>query len=117
MNIEMARSFFLWCTVINYGLLIFWALLFLGAHDWFHRPPANGHAYPSSSSMCCTSPGSRSTRSASSCSTSFRASSYISSDEDLRADEVSPPGPHSAAKRTGPLDSPDRHESHPTGRP
>jgi hypothetical protein len=33
MNIEMLRSFFLWCTVINYGLLLLWALLFLFAHD------------------------------------------------------------------------------------
>jgi hypothetical protein len=33
MNIEMARSFFLWCTVINYGVLLLWALLFMFAHD------------------------------------------------------------------------------------
>jgi hypothetical protein len=40
MNIEMARSFFLWCTVINYGVLLLWALLFIFARDgllwwWF----------------------------------------------------------------------------------
>ncbi len=37
MNIEMARSFLLWCTVINYGILLLWALLFLAAHDWMLR--------------------------------------------------------------------------------
>jgi Family of unknown function (DUF6868) len=37
MTLEMARSFFLWCTVINYGLLIVWALLFIFAHDWWFR--------------------------------------------------------------------------------
>lgn len=37
MNLEMARSFFLWCTVINYGVLLLWSLLFMGAHDWFYR--------------------------------------------------------------------------------
>jgi hypothetical protein len=33
MTLDLARSFFLWCTVINYGLLVAWALLFLFAHD------------------------------------------------------------------------------------
>jgi len=33
MDIAIARSFFLWCTVINYGLLLVWALLFMFAHD------------------------------------------------------------------------------------
>jgi hypothetical protein len=37
MNIEMTRSFFLWCTVINYGLLLVWALLFRLAHDGMLR--------------------------------------------------------------------------------
>ena len=37
MNIEMLRSFFLGCTVINYGLLLVWALLYMGAHDGFFR--------------------------------------------------------------------------------
>jgi Family of unknown function (DUF6868) len=37
MNIEMARSFFLWCTVINYGLLLVWALPWMFAHDWVLR--------------------------------------------------------------------------------
>ena len=37
MNIEMARSFFFWCTCINYGLLVVWALLFMFGHDGLFR--------------------------------------------------------------------------------
>ncbi len=37
MSLEMARSFFLWCTVINYGLLLWWAVLYKFAHDRFLR--------------------------------------------------------------------------------
>lgn len=37
MNTEMARDFLLWCTVINYGLLLWWFLFFRFAHDWMHR--------------------------------------------------------------------------------
>ena len=37
MSITMALRFLLWCTVINYGLLLVWALLFLLAHDWMLR--------------------------------------------------------------------------------
>lgn len=37
MNIETAKSFFLWCTVINYGILLLWTLVFLVAHDWHYR--------------------------------------------------------------------------------
>lgn len=33
MNLEMARNFFMWCSIINYGLLILWAGLFVFAHD------------------------------------------------------------------------------------
>jgi hypothetical protein len=33
----MARSFFLWFTAINYGVLLLWALLFLAARDWMLR--------------------------------------------------------------------------------
>jgi hypothetical protein len=35
MDLQMTRSFFFWCTLINYGLLAFWALLFLlGRSGW-----------------------------------------------------------------------------------
>jgi hypothetical protein len=37
MSIELVRDFLLWCTVINYGLLLVWALLFLLPHEWMHR--------------------------------------------------------------------------------
>ncbi len=36
MNIESLRSFFLRCTIINYGILLAWALVFLLAHDWHY---------------------------------------------------------------------------------
>jgi hypothetical protein len=37
MTIEVARHFLLWCTVINYGVLLAWFLFFIFAHDWMHR--------------------------------------------------------------------------------
>jgi hypothetical protein len=37
MNIQIARDMLLWCTVINYGLLLLWFLVFLQAHDWMYR--------------------------------------------------------------------------------
>jgi hypothetical protein len=44
MTIELTRNFFLWCTVINYAVLLLWFLAFVYAHDgmlrlhgrWFH---------------------------------------------------------------------------------
>ena len=37
MSIEVTRNFLLWCTVINYGILLVWFLFFVFAHDWIHR--------------------------------------------------------------------------------
>ena len=37
MSIEMVRHFLLWCAVINYALLLVWALLFMLPHGWMHR--------------------------------------------------------------------------------
>jgi hypothetical protein len=37
MTIEVTRSFLLWCTVINYGVLLVWFLAFVFAHDWILR--------------------------------------------------------------------------------
>ena len=37
MNIEITRNVLLWCTVINYGVLLLWFLIFIFAHDWMHR--------------------------------------------------------------------------------
>ena len=37
MELEMIRAFFAWCSVINMGLLLWWALFLLLAHDWTYR--------------------------------------------------------------------------------
>mgnify|MGYP001315098749 CR=1 FL=1 len=37
MNVEILRSFFLWCALINYGVLLLWCVVFLFAHDWHYR--------------------------------------------------------------------------------
>jgi hypothetical protein len=37
MNLEFVRSFLLWCTIIDYGILIVWFLAFMLAHDGLHR--------------------------------------------------------------------------------
>jgi len=37
MNIEVVRNALLWCTVINYGFLIFWVVLYALAHAQLHR--------------------------------------------------------------------------------
>jgi hypothetical protein len=37
MNLEMARSFLLWCTVINYAVLLIWFLLYVLPHKWLYR--------------------------------------------------------------------------------
>jgi hypothetical protein len=36
MSIEAVRHFLLWCTIINFGLLLVWNLLFLLAHGWLY---------------------------------------------------------------------------------
>jgi len=37
MSIKVARDALLWCTVINFGLLIVWILLLALPHDWLYR--------------------------------------------------------------------------------
>ncbi len=37
MTIEATRNFLLWCTVINYGVLLVWFLVFVFAHDSIQR--------------------------------------------------------------------------------
>ena len=37
MTIEAVRRVLLWCTVINYGILVVWFLVFLLAHDWMYQ--------------------------------------------------------------------------------
>jgi len=37
MTIEATRNFLLWCTVINYCVLLVWFGVFVLANDWLHR--------------------------------------------------------------------------------
>ena len=37
MSVELARRCLLWSTVINYGILVLWFLVFVLAHDWLRR--------------------------------------------------------------------------------
>ena len=37
MSIEMVRDAFLWCAVINYGVLLIWFLFFIMGRDFMHR--------------------------------------------------------------------------------
>jgi hypothetical protein len=37
MTVEIIRSTLAWCTVINWGLLLWWLLFFTLAHDWMYR--------------------------------------------------------------------------------
>lgn len=37
MNTEFLRSFFLWCAILNYVLLLWWFIVFRFAHDWLFR--------------------------------------------------------------------------------
>lgn len=37
MNLETLRTFFMWCSVINYAVLLVWFLAFISMHDWMFR--------------------------------------------------------------------------------
>lgn len=37
MDIQLIHKFFLWCTIVNYGILLFWFLFFLLARDCIYR--------------------------------------------------------------------------------
>jgi hypothetical protein len=37
MNIEQLRDFLFWCTLINFGVLLWWAAFFLLAPDFVYR--------------------------------------------------------------------------------
>ena len=37
MTIETIRDVLGWCAVINLGLLLWWFLFFMLAHDWMYR--------------------------------------------------------------------------------
>jgi len=46
MSLEILRSALAWCTVINFGFLIFWFLFFAAAHDWVYRFHGRWFAMP-----------------------------------------------------------------------
>jgi hypothetical protein len=37
MNIKTIRHVLLWCTIINYGILLVWFFVFMLAHDWLYQ--------------------------------------------------------------------------------
>lgn len=37
MTVQVARAFLLWCTVIDYGILLVWFLVFVFARDGIRR--------------------------------------------------------------------------------
>ena len=37
MTIEVVRHALLWCSVIDYGLLLVWFLIFRFPHHWIHQ--------------------------------------------------------------------------------
>ena len=37
MDIQQLTTFFMWCTVINGGLLIFWTIIFMAAPNLVYR--------------------------------------------------------------------------------
>lgn len=37
MNYEIVKDVLLWCGVINYGILLWWFLFFVFAHDWIYQ--------------------------------------------------------------------------------
>jgi hypothetical protein len=37
MTMDAARMFLLWCTIINYGVLLLWFAVFVFGHDWIQR--------------------------------------------------------------------------------
>jgi hypothetical protein len=34
---ELLREILIWCAVVNYGILLWWFLVFVYAHGWMHR--------------------------------------------------------------------------------
>ena len=37
MTIEIIRDTFLWCTIINWGMLLFWFLILTFARSWAYK--------------------------------------------------------------------------------
>lgn len=56
MTIEVTRNFLLWCTLIDYGILLVWFLFFAFAHDWIQQLHGSGFVCPVISSTPFTTP-------------------------------------------------------------
>ena len=37
MTVDIVRNALLWCFIINMGLLLWWSVMFMFAHDWVYR--------------------------------------------------------------------------------
>ena len=37
MTVDIARDVLFWCFIINMGLLLWWFLFFVLAHDWIYK--------------------------------------------------------------------------------
>ena len=37
MDLETVRNLLLWCTIINYAILLLWFLIFATAHEWMRN--------------------------------------------------------------------------------
>lgn len=37
MTIEVMRNFLLWCTILNYGVLVVWFVFFLSERDFMYQ--------------------------------------------------------------------------------
>jgi hypothetical protein len=37
MTLELIRNTLGWCAIINMGLLLWWLLFFVNAHDWMYK--------------------------------------------------------------------------------
>jgi hypothetical protein len=84
MSIELARSFLLWCAVINYAILLLWFVVFTLAHDWMRHFHGRWFRCPMSSSTVFTILGCRYTRSGFFSSTSCRLLFYGSSAKEMQ---------------------------------
>ena len=46
MTVQMVRNAFLWCFIINTGLLLWWFLMFSLARDWIYRMHGRWYSIP-----------------------------------------------------------------------
>ncbi len=46
MDIQTLTSFFMWCTIINGGLFVYWAVICVFAPDWVYRMQSRWFAIP-----------------------------------------------------------------------